>query len=160
VSLSSIKEWVEWDPAGKRACLQAEFKHSIEIWLKHLVENPNNVHTLEDIMRFTKSDPRECYPERDIQRWEWIQEGPEYGSTEYRESLDKMYRLASDQGLLEAMEKHKLDVIVHPTNTDPTATFAARLGLPAITVPLGFYPQDTEAVSHSGDLFNIAPHVP
>jgi amidase len=58
------------------------------------------------------------------------------------------------------MEKHGLDVIVHPTNMDPTTTFAARLGLPAITVPLGFYPENTIPVSHRGDIFNIAPHVP
>jgi amidase len=123
------------------------------MWLQLLVENLNNIYTLEDIMGFTKSDPRECCPERDIQRCEWSQQGSEYASTEYQESLDKMYRLAGDQGLLEAMEKHELDVIVHPTNTDPTntdptTTFAARLGLPAITVPLGFYPENTEPVSH------------
>ena len=33
VRFSSIKEWDEWDPAHKRACLQAEFKHFIENWL-------------------------------------------------------------------------------------------------------------------------------
>lgn len=160
VRFPSIKEWDDWDPARKRVCLQAEFKNSIEIWLQLLVENPNNIHTLNDLIDFTKSDPRECYPERDIQRWEWSQEGPEYASTEYQESLNKMYRLAGEQGMLGAMEKYALDVIVHPTNTDPTTTFAARLGLPAITVPLGFYPEDTKPVSHRGDIFNVAPHVP
>jgi len=160
VRFSSIKEWDEWDPARKRVCLQAEFKNSIEIWLQLLVENPNNIHTLNDLIDFTKSDPRECYPGRDIQRWEWSQEGPEYASTEYQESLNKMYRLAGEQGMLGAMEKYALDVIVHPTNTDPTTTFAARLGLPAITVPLGFYPEDTKPVSHRGNIFNVAPHVP
>ncbi|KAF1836407.1 amidase signature enzyme [Decorospora gaudefroyi] len=165
VTFSSIKEWNEWGPASKRACLQAEFKYSIENWLQVLVENPNNIYTLQDIMGFTMSDPRECYPERDIQRWEWIQEGPDYASTEYQELLNKMYRLAGEQRMLEAMEKHALDVTVkiasiQGSKRDPTTTFAAQLGLPAITVPLGFYPEDTEPVNHRGDIFNIAPHVP
>ena len=160
VKFSSIKEWDEWEPACKRVCLQAEFKNSIENWLQHLVENPNNIHTLNDLIDFTKSDPRECYPERDIQRWEWIQEAPEYGSIEYQESLNKMYRLAGEQGMLGAMERYALDMVVHPTNTDPTTTFTARLGLPAMTVLLGFYPEDTKPVGHRGNIFNVAPHVP
>lgn len=75
VKFSGAKEWDEWDRASKRACLQAEFKHSIEGWLRRLVENPNKIHSLSDIIDFSKSDPRECYLVRDIQRREWIQEG-------------------------------------------------------------------------------------
>jgi amidase len=89
VKFSEAKEWDEWDSASKRACLQAEYKHSIEGWLKELVENPNSIHTLSDIMEFTKSDPRECYPISDIRRWEWIQEGPRYDSEEYKAALEK-----------------------------------------------------------------------
>lgn len=160
VRFSGAAEWNEWDAPSKRACLQAEFKHSIEGWLKDLVENPNEIHTLSDLINFTKSDPRECFPERDIQRWEWIEEGPEYGSQEYKELLDKMLRLSGEEGIVGAIREYNLDLLVHPTNIDPPTTFVAKLGLPAITVPLGFYPEDTKPVCHRGDIFDIAPNVP
>lgn len=160
VKFSSAEEWSKWDAASKRACLQAEFKHSIEGWLESLVENPNELHSLSDIINFTKTDSRESYPQRDIQRWEWIKDGPEYNSLEYKEFLEKMYRLSGEQGIIGAMDEHQLDVIAYPTNTDPATTFTARLGLPAITVPLGFYPKDTTPISHRGDIYNVAPNVP
>jgi amidase len=160
VPFSGAKEWRDWDAACKRTCLQAEFKHSIEGWLSELVVNPNNIHTLADMIAFTKSDPRECYPAHDIQRWEWIQDGPQQGSPAYKETLEKMYRLAGTQGITGAMDEYALDMLVFPTNIDPPTTFVARLGLPAITVPLGFYPGDTEPVRHRGDIVDVAPNVP
>ncbi|KAF2020553.1 amidase [Aaosphaeria arxii CBS 175.79] len=160
VLFASAKEWDAWDSAEKRACLQAEFKHSIEKWLRELVENPNNINSLSDLVNFTKSEPKECYPERDIQRWEWLQEGPEYNSDAYKKALEKMLRLSGKEGIIGAIEEHKLDLIVHPTNIDPPTTFAARVGLPAITVPLGFYPDDTEPTCHRGKIIDVAPNVP
>jgi amidase len=160
VKFSGAEEWEAWDSAGRRACLQAEFQHSIDSWLKELVVNPNNIQNLSDIIEFTKADKRECYPERDIQRWEWIKEGPQYGSKEYERNLAKMYRLAGKEGIVSALDEYKLDLVVHPTNLDPATTFSARVGLPRITVPLGFYPEDTEPVSHRGDIVDVAPNVP
>ena len=144
----------------KEHVYRLSLKHSIEGWLEGLVEIPNEIHSLSDIINFTKTDLRESYPQRDIKRWEWIKDGPEYNSMEYKEFLEKMYRLSGEQGIIGAMDEHQLDAIVYPTNTDPATTFTARLGLPAITVPLGFYPEDTTPISHRGDIYNVAPNVP
>ncbi|KAF2688541.1 amidase signature enzyme [Lentithecium fluviatile CBS 122367] len=50
VRFSGAKEWAEWDGPSKRAYLRAELKHSTEGWLKGLVENPNSIHSLSDII--------------------------------------------------------------------------------------------------------------
>jgi amidase len=68
--------------------------------------------------------------------------------------------LSDIEGITGAMNEYELDLMVHPTNIDPPTTFVARLGLPAITVPLGFYPEDTEPIRHRDDIINIAPNVP
>ncbi|KAK6000664.1 hypothetical protein QM012_003389 [Aureobasidium pullulans] len=111
-------------------------------------------------MNFTKTEAKECYTSRDIQRWEWIEEGPRYGTEEYKQSSEKMLRLCGEEGIVGAMDEKRLDLIVHPTNVDPPSTFTAMLGLPAITVPLGFYPDGTIPIRHRGDLIDVAPNVP
>lgn len=69
-----------------------------------------------------------------------------------------MYRLSGEEGILGAIEKHELDVIVGPTKADPVSTFTARLGLPAITVPMGFFPEGTPIrKSKRGDVIEVAP---
>lgn len=71
-----------------------------------------------------------------------------------------MYRLSGKEGITGAVDEHDLDLVVHPTNMDPPTTFVARLGLPAITVPLGSYPENTEPIRHQSDIKDIAPNVP
>lgn len=69
IKFTGADEWNEWAASSKRACLQAEFKHSIERWFEELIENPNDIRSLADLIRFTKTEAKECYPSRDIQRW-------------------------------------------------------------------------------------------
>jgi amidase len=71
-----------------------------------------------------------------------------------------MTRLAGEEGVIGALEKHNVDVLISPTESDPIATFTARIGLPAITVPLGFFTDDTPVEKTRGYLITIAPRVP
>lgn len=58
------------------------------------------------------------------------------------------------------MEKFKLDFIAVLANADIPVASAAALGLPSITVPLGFYPEGTEVKKTKWDLTANAPGSP
>lgn len=47
------------------------------------------------------------------------------------------------EGVVNAMEKQKLDLMVALTAADPFSTYVACLGLPAITVPIGCFLENT-----------------
>ncbi|KAL9103098.1 MAG: hypothetical protein Q9163_001838 [Psora crenata] len=67
--------------------------------------------------------------------------------------------MAEDQGIIGAMEKHKLDAMVMPTFT--SFYLPAIAGLPIVTVPMGFLPANTPVSMNSkGTLINCAPGIP
>ena len=46
--------------------LGTDFIAGLSTYLRKLKTNPNNVKNLADIQNFTKDDPREEYPDRDV----------------------------------------------------------------------------------------------
>ena len=51
----------------------SEFKRDIVKYLETLETNPNEIHSAEDIINFTKKFPAEEYPARDIGKFLWTQ---------------------------------------------------------------------------------------
>ena len=67
--------------------------------------------------------------------------------------------MAGEQGVIGALDRYGLDALVMPTFT--SFHLPSIGGLPIVTVPLGFYPHDTEiAMNLKGTLVNVAPNVP
>jgi amidase len=60
------------------------------------------------------------------------------------------------------MEKYNLDVLVISADQDITNDLAAKMGFPAISVPLGFWPEDTpvELDEDKPNLVIVAPGMP
>lgn len=48
--------------------LDTDFAAGLAEYLSMLASNPNDLHSLEDLANFTKGDPREEYPDRDVSR--------------------------------------------------------------------------------------------
>jgi amidase len=161
VKFRSEKEWDAWDASERKRPLDAEFKASISRWCRDLVENPNNITSVEDIIQFIKADPREEYPERNVERLIGSKESPGIDAPVSRKALEKMLRCCGDDGILGALEDYKLDALVFLNNRDRASIFAARAGLPIFALPLGFYPEGTRIKkSKWGDLVDVAPNVP
>ncbi|KAK4696170.1 amidase, partial [Lecanoromycetidae sp. Uapishka_2] len=155
-NLSSVAEWDAWNAKGRNIQSEVHFREAIEKHCKTLVENPNNIRTLEDIIKFTKRHPEEDYPSRNTELW--LRSAT---SEDFQENIEKMVRLSGKESILGALDAFNLDVLAVPSAPNPPVTFAARVGLPIITVPLGFYPPGTLIEKNDrGDLVERAPGMP
>lgn len=93
----------------------------------------------------------------------WTQaEGIDVGSEKYRKMLEQEQYFGGEGGILGAMEKHSLGALVFPADQDIANDLAAKMGFPAISVPLGFWPEDTpvELDQAKPNLVIVAPGMP
>ena len=163
-SISDNANFTVFDPPAfdrnSSIVLDTDFVAGLADYLKGLVHNPHNVHNLNDITRYTKSDPREEYPNRDTYVWDReltrniTNQSPESWAA-YQANL----LMAEEQGVLGVLDRYNLDALVMPT----FASFhlPAIAGLPIVTVPLGFYPAGTRSTMNlKGTMVSVAPGVP
>lgn len=140
--------------------LEADLLTDIPKYLSHLDKNPNNISSLGDVSNFTHNYPREDYPTRDTYVFDVaLEDGRD--NTHHDVWLNRTIglRLAGSMGISGAMKNYSLDAIVLP------AYFAsyppAMIGTPAVTVPLGRYPDDMPIVKNDfGNLVQLGPNVP
>lgn len=147
----------------KNIVRSSEFKRDIAHYLQTLQTNPNDLHSAEDIIEFTKSFPTEDYPEKDVGKFLWSQaEGVDVNSEKYKKMAEQEQFFGGEGGILGAMEKYNLDVLVIPANQGIANDVAARMGFPVIYVPLGFWPENTpvELDEDKPNLVIVAPEMP
>lgn len=141
----------------------SEFKRDIVRYLQTLETNPNNIKSAEDIIEFTKTFAAEEYPERDIGKFLWTQaEGVDVDSDKYRDMVNQEQFYGGEGGILGAMEKHGLDLLMVPSSLGIANDLAAKMGFPVLGVPLGFYPEGTpvELDDCKPHLVRVAPGIP
>jgi amidase len=159
-NFESADEWMKLDKSTRRSfCITAEFKSDLANYLSGLKDNPNNIHTLEELINFTKSFPEEEYPARDIDIFLAAQANDTgVSGAKYKEVREKELYFGGPGGILGALEKFDLDVLAIPSTIEIPTVLAAKMGYPILTVPLGFYPEGTEIKKNKrGDLIKIAP---
>ena len=139
----------------------SEFKRDIVKYLETLETNPNEIHSADDIINFTKKFPAEEYPARDIGKFLWTQaEGIDVENEKYKHMVAEELFYGGRGGILGAMEEHKLDVLVVPSTLGIANDLATKMGFPVIAVPLGYCPQGTPIKIGTGDLVTVAPGIP
>ncbi|KAL1870543.1 hypothetical protein VTK73DRAFT_2582 [Phialemonium thermophilum] len=157
--------------------LHADFVHNIEQYLARITENPHNVTTLADLQRFTHSFPLEDWPERDTLIWEEALNltRPYFDTVVTAEgrigdapwppawlwgNYTAQVHCAGPLGIEGALSNYSLDALVLPTVF--ASSMPAWLGSPAVTVPLGRFPDDTPVVLAQPfrSLNATAPNVP
>lgn len=155
-------EYKAMDKTSKLFAITTEFKTDIQAYFSSLDTNPNKIADLDDLITFTNETPGERYPEFDIGRFHWTKaEGADLDAQKYKDSLKQDLYFGGEGGILGAMEKHHLDLIVIPTIAEIPMAFAAKVGFPLITVPLGFYPEGTPVEMHKrGEMILYAPGIP
>ncbi|KAK0640724.1 amidase signature domain-containing protein [Cercophora newfieldiana] len=146
-------------PNNTNIVLGADFVSDLAAYLAELTYNPNNVHTLADVLNFTQTDPREAYPDRDTARWDAAL-ALGYNNTDGRFWADYQKNLyeGGEGGLLGAIKRNSLDAVILPTSQ--AAGRAAIQGAPIITVPLGFYPVTWNVTTNARGLAQQAPNIP
>ncbi|KAK6331147.1 hypothetical protein TWF696_003216 [Orbilia brochopaga] len=145
--------------------LGLDFKTNVKQYFDQLTYNPNNLHSLKDLIDFTMADPREDYPDRNVNTWISANNQPcEDNSCAYAwNAYQADVYLGGIGGILGALEsaggEGGLDALIMPT--DFAAGIAAIAGYPIVTVPMGFYPETTRpSAPNSRGLISNAPNQP
>lgn len=141
--------------------LNADFIVNLATYLAELTYNPNNITSLAEERNFTQADPLEDYPDRDTAIWDdalftqgWNNTDPRFWAA-YQQDLF----FGGEGGLLGTLERENLDAVILPTNF--ASSWAAIVGAPIVTVPLGFYPANATVTYNSrGDLVESSPNFP
>ncbi|KAK4635113.1 Putative amidase [Fulvia fulva] len=138
----------------------ADFLTGLANYLSELAYNPYGIENLAELENFTHSFPIEDWPERDTAIWEgalnqtWNNSDPRFWPA-YQANL--FY--AGEGGILGALERTNTSAVLLPTQLSPS--IPALVGSPVITVPMGFYPADTNVTMNGfGNLVASAPNIP
>ena len=160
-NFSAAEDFKKLNQQVKGIVRSSEFKRDIVKYLQTLETNPNEIYSAEDIINFTKTFPGEEYPARDIGKFLWTQaEGIDVESDKYKDMVKQELYFGGEGGILGAMQKYKLDVLIVPSTIGIANDLAAKMGFPAMAVPLGFWPEGTPIKKGNGDLVTVAPGIP
>ncbi|KAL1870777.1 hypothetical protein Daus18300_005097 [Diaporthe australafricana] len=140
--------------------LRSDLLTDIPKYLSHLDTNPHNISSLQDVWNFTHHFPDEEYPVRDTSVFDDALEAG-LDNTDHQLWLNRTLalHLIGELGILGAIKNHSLDAIVLPTYF---AQFPPAMpGTPAVTVPMGRYPDETPVHKNDfGNLVDLGPNVP
>jgi amidase len=141
--------------------LDADFIVNIATYLKELTYNPNNITTLKQLRDWTESFPGEQWSptSRDVGIWnESLALGFNNTSPQFWEAYQNDLYLGGEAGLFGSIARDNLSAVLLPTQFAPS--FAAIVGAPVVTVPMGFYPANTSVVMNGfGNLVATAPNI-
>ena len=140
--------------------LGTEFINALNTYLEELTFNPLGFTTLEEVRNFTQTFPAEEYPSRDTGVWDAAL-ALGYNDTDVRhwDAVLADQELGGPGSLLGALDSQGLDAILLPTAFAPS--FAAIIGAPVATVPMGFYPSNqTVIMNQRGNLVATGPNIP
>lgn len=140
--------------------MRADLLAGVARYLSRLTSNPNNLTSLDDVRRFTRSYGPEEWPSRDTAVWDAaIAAGMDNTSPLFWSNRTAGLRLSGELGILGALRNHSLDALVLPTYSALSAP--SMVGSPAVTVPMGALPDGTPVRwSDRGDLVQLGPNVP
>ncbi|OHE92033.1 hypothetical protein CORC01_12672 [Colletotrichum orchidophilum] len=140
--------------ACKESGLQGNMRKSLEAY----ETNPESLHTLADVIRYTESSEEEGNDKWGVDeclKCEKLGEQYDLESPEYLKSLE--WRNQIGKQIQELLDRTNCDFILAPS-IDTSANVG---GCPTVGVPLGFYPEDTPISRRkSSGLVSVGPNVP
>lgn len=140
--------------------LDVDFKVQLNAWYQSLYTNPSGVRSLADLIAFNDANPQLEEPTNYTDQSVLIEaETTDDFNSTYYQALAFDHDLGRTRGIDAALQKYNLDALVLPAS-GYAAVPAAIAGYPIITVPLGFYPDNTTAQSTGPATFYPAPGVP
>lgn len=151
------EEYLESNVASNVVC--ADYISNLAAYLTKLSSNPNKIYSLADLRAFTQRSKLEQFPQRDTGLWDiallqgWNNTSPKFW-TAYQQNLN----YGTKGGLLGALKRDKLTAVVLPTEFAPH--WAAGVGSPIVSVPLGSYPAGTPLIRNDRGLVISGPNVP
>lgn len=137
----------------------AGFISGMATYFAELTSNPNNLHTVAELRNWTASNLAEDYPDRDMISWDGAL------SLGYNETDERAYKaweaaisVDAEGGITGICNQLNLSAVIIPSEW--AATWASSPGLPAVSVPLGSYPDDVPIQAGLRELIAVAPGIP
>ncbi|CAE6500030.1 unnamed protein product [Rhizoctonia solani] len=145
--------------SGEIMVLSVDLKVDLNRYLQTLKCAPTNVTSLADAIAFNNERKDLESPNGEGQSFFiGAQSTNGYNST-YYSALRFNYEAGRERGIDYALKTYDLDAIILPSNGF-AQTIAALAGYPVVTVPLGFYPNDTPVGQKPAHLPAPAPGLP
>ncbi|KAG2418471.1 hypothetical protein HFD88_001572 [Aspergillus terreus] len=136
----------------------ADFVVNVEKYLSQLVYNPHNITSLAELRRWTQSSPLEGCPAKPTELWDAALQN--WNNTEYgfwRAYQQGLY-YGDGGGLLGTIKRYDLDAVLLPSHF--SWDWAAVVGAPIVSVPIGAMPPGQPIVSDADGLVSAAPNIP
>ncbi|KAK7449249.1 hypothetical protein VKT23_013394 [Stygiomarasmius scandens] len=140
--------------------LDVDFKVQLNEWYESLLENPSGVRSLADLIAFNDANPELEEPTNFTDQSELIESEATTGfNATYFQALAFDHDLGRTRGIDATLQEFNLDALLLPA-PGLTTVPAAIAGYPIVTVPLGFYPDNTTTQSAGPLTVYPAPGVP
>ncbi|THU98508.1 amidase signature enzyme [Dendrothele bispora CBS 962.96] len=140
--------------------LDVDFKVQLNEWYESLIANPSGVRSLADLIAFNDANPELEEPTNFTDQSELIESEATTGfNATYFQALAFDHELGRNRGIDAALKQFNLDALLLPSSGLTTVP-AAVAGYPIVTVPLGFYPDNTTIQSAGPLTVYPAPGVP
>jgi amidase len=160
ISVTGARSFESLPDEAKTIILHTDMKIAINSYLFSLVINPHNIDDVHDLIEFTKTCLAEEFPLRNVEGLERAN-ATDLFSLLYKKMLDMDEYFTGEGGIEAAPSRNRCDVMLLPTVSVTMQTFAAKAGIPAMSIPMGVYPLGTPVEKYSRNgLINVAPGIP
>ncbi|KAI1328068.1 amidase [Xylariaceae sp. FL0255] len=154
----AAQEFVDDNWSNLLELMGADLVVDITKYLKQLVYNPHNITNLAELRRWTQSSSLEGYPKIPTSAWDaslsnWNNTEPGF----WRAYQQGLY-YGDEGGLLGTIRRHRLDAILLPTHF--SHSWAAVVGAPIVTVPMGVMPSEQPVITDANGLVTAGPNIP
>lgn len=135
--------------AGEYEALSLFKKHNTDMmltindYLTTLTDNPDNIRNIQDLIDFTKSFPREEFPQLDVEGFKRAV-ATDSGNALYHDMLANDAHFKGEGGIPNAITRQRCDVLLLPSLSITLQTFATKAGSPVMSIPVGQYSPGTE----------------
>ncbi|KEP47043.1 glutamyl-tRNA amidotransferase subunit A [Rhizoctonia solani 123E] len=139
--------------------LNIDLKMDLGRYLQTLRYTPTKVASLADVIGYNTQYKDLESPNGEGQSFFIDSQSTKGYNSTYYSILRSSYEAGRQQGIDYALEHYGLDALVLPSNA-LAQVIASLAGYPMLTVPLGFYPDDTPVTPHPPHLPSPAPGLP
>ena len=140
MEFSDYEQFLHEGESLKAVWFNSDWKTLFENYVKNLTSNPQNIHTVSDLIEFTKRCPAEEYDSRGADAFIEARDSLDPADPRVEEAYRRILKLAVEGGIKGAMDKHRLDTIIMPSSI--SYSLPGVTGYPIVSVPWGFYPDD------------------
>ena len=131
-------------PPLKAIYNHADWKAQFDDYMTKLIQNPQNIQSMSDLVDFTRACPAEEYPSRNVDGLIAVRDALPADAPTVEAAFEQVYQWAMKGCIQGAFQRHQLDALILPSGV--STTVAAAACCPVVNVPWGYYPKGTPLV--------------